>query len=177
MPADTARHLALIDLYRSRPVFSIRAPAVNEWAAARALFAAESTRHQYAERVAELMTAAANGSAEYQVAVAADPDGELVGAIVYGLTAGAAGAGALYGVAVTPPRRRTGAGRSLVRHAARELRARGARFALAELPDDPAMHDVLALLAADGFVEEARVADFYRDGVAQAFMRRNFGSP
>ena len=84
-----------------------------------------------------------------------------------------AGAGALHGVVVSLPQRRLGAGRSLVRHAAGELRARGARFAIAEVPDAPAVRDVLALLAADGFVEEARVADFYRDGVALAFMRRD----
>jgi len=42
---------------------------------------------------------------------------------------------------------------------------------LAELPDDPAIGSVLTLLRDHGFEEEARVPDFYRDGVALTFLR------
>jgi hypothetical protein len=48
----------------------------------------------------------------------------------------------------------------------------GARFLLAEVPDDPAMGAILTLLESHGFVEEARVPDFYRDGVALRFLER-----
>ena len=47
----------------------------------------------------------------------------------------------------------------------------GARFLLAEMPDDPARGTVFALLREHGFREEARVPDFYREGVALTFLR------
>jgi hypothetical protein len=43
---------------------------------------------------------------------------------------------------------------------------------MAELPDDPAIGSILTLLREHGFHEEARVPDFYRDGVALTFLRR-----
>jgi hypothetical protein len=43
---------------------------------------------------------------------------------------------------------------------------------MAELPDDPAIGSILALLRENGFREEARVRDFFRDGVALTFLRR-----
>jgi hypothetical protein len=42
---------------------------------------------------------------------------------------------------------------------------------LAELPDDPAIGALFALLRKHGFREEARVPDFYRSGVALSFLR------
>jgi hypothetical protein len=50
-------------------------------------------------------------------------------------------------------------------------RTAGARYMLAELPDDPALGSVLTLLREHGFHEEARVPDFFRDGVALTFLR------
>jgi hypothetical protein len=44
---------------------------------------------------------------------------------------------------------------------------------IAELPDDPVMGQVRALLASVGFEEEARVPDFYRDGVGLTLLRRD----
>jgi hypothetical protein len=49
----------------------------------------------------------------------------------------------------------------------------GARYLLAEMPDDPALGTVLALLRDHGFEEEARVPDFFREGVALSFLRLN----
>ena len=150
----------------------LRAPHAEDWPAARALLAAESARHAYAERALEVLDAAVRGSAEYRVVVA-ESGGTPVGVLVYGTTAGAVGAGALYGIAVAERWRRRGTGAELVRHGAEALRAGGARFALAEVPDDEsAVGDVLGLLAAAGFREESRVPDFYRDGVALLFLRR-----
>lgn len=152
-----------------------RAPLPHDWPSARAILAAESTRHPYADRALELLDAAAASGTEYHAAVAAH-DGDAVGVVVYGMTAGASGAGALYGIAVAAAWRRRGVGSALVRHATDDLRALGARFVLAEVPEDPlALGDVLAFLAAAGFRAEARVADFYRDGVGVAFMRRELG--
>ena len=53
------------------------------------------------------------------------------------------------------------------------LEDRDARFMLAELPDDPReLGGSRDFLEALGFHEESRVDDFYRDGIALAFMRR-----
>ena len=53
-----------------------------------------------------------------------------------------------------------------------EARSEGARLVVAEMPDDPAIGQVRALLASVGFEEEARVPDFYRAGVALTLLRR-----
>jgi ribosomal protein S18 acetylase RimI-like enzyme len=50
-------------------------------------------------------------------------------------------------------------------------RADGATYLLAELPDDPALGTVVALLRHHGFKQEARIPDFYRDGVALTLSR------
>lgn len=140
-------------------------------AAARALLAAEGWRHGYAERPLELLEAVAEGSAEYRVDVATDGD-RVLGVVVSGLVAGASGAGVLYGVGVDAAARRRGVGRRLVALARERLRAEGARATFAEVPDDAgAVGDVLGLLAAMGFREEGRVADFYRDAVALLILR------
>jgi len=52
------------------------------------------------------------------------------------------------------------------------VRGSGADFLLAEMPDDPALGTTLALLRQHGFRDEARVPDFFRDGVALTFLRR-----
>ena len=140
-------------------------------AGARALLGAEAARHPYAARPLELLDAAAAGSAEYRVDVAGEGD-RARGVVVWGLVAGASGAGMVYGVCVDAAARRRGIGRRLLAHALAGLRAEGARTTFAEVPDDTAVADLLALLAAAGFREEARVADFYRDGVALLILRR-----
>ena len=140
-------------------------------AGARALLAAEAARHPYAARPLELLDAAAAGSAEYRVDVASAGDRPR-GVVVWGLVAGASGAGMVYGVCVDAAARRRGIGGRLLAHALAGLRAGGARTTFAEVPDDTAVAGLLALLAAAGFREEARVADFYRDGVALLILRR-----
>jgi ribosomal protein S18 acetylase RimI-like enzyme len=95
------------------------------------------------------------------------------GVIVFGIFAGTSGAGRLHLVVVENPARRGGVARALVTAAIESLEASGARFVLAELPDDarelPGSRDLLDAL---GFHEESRVDDFYRRGVALVFMRR-----
>lgn len=105
--------------------------------------------------------------------IVAAVDGELAGVAVYGRYAGASGAGRLHLVVVAPQHRALGVGAALVARVADELRARGARFVIAELPDDRALlGGYLEFLGACSFSEEARVEDLYRDGVALLFLRR-----
>jgi len=137
------------------------------------VLAAEATRHPYAARPIEILDAAgAEPEGEYRAAVATGDAGAVVGVVLFGAVAGTIGGGTLYGVAVTPHARRRGVGRALVDHACAGLVAVGARLALAELPDDPALGDVRALLASAGFAERARVPDLVREGVALTFLVR-----
>lgn len=103
---------------------------------------------------------------------------DIDGVIVFGIFGGTSGAGRLHFVAVESGARRTGAARALVDAAIESLAASGARFVLAELPDDsrhlPGARDFLVAL---GFSEEGRVEDFYRDGVALSFLRRELERP
>jgi ribosomal protein S18 acetylase RimI-like enzyme len=100
-------------------------------------------------------------------------DGDLViGLALYGLVAGAQGAGRLILVAVTAGARLRGVGAQLVDAAVADLGRRGARFAGVEFPADPVLRPGLTLLMRSGFREESRVADFFRDGVDLVFLRR-----
>lgn len=102
----------------------------------------------------------------------------VVGVVVYGEFAGASGASRVHLVAIAEPVRGVGIGTALMARAIEELRSRGARLVLAEVPDDPeVLGDYWAFLAACGFREEARVPDHVRDGVALAFLRRDLGAP
>ena len=99
-------------------------------------------------------------------------DGEqLAGFVLYGLVAGAIGTGRIHLVAVDERHRRGGIGRRLVAATLDALFAIGARFVVAELPDDPALAAGRLLLTSEGFREEARVDDFVRDGVALLIVR------
>ena len=53
-----------------------------------------------------------------------------------------------------------------------EVRTSGGRFLLAELPADPVIGSTLTLLRKNGFRQEGRIPDFFRDGVALLFLLR-----
>ena len=106
-------------------------------------------------------------------ALASMSGSDIEGIIVFGIFGGTSGAGRLHFVVVEHRARRAGAARALVDAAIGALRVNGARFVLAELPDDPhALPDARDFLHALGFTQESRVEDFYRDGVALSFLRR-----
>lgn len=101
----------------------------------------------------------------------------IEGVIVFGIFGGTSGAGRLHFVVVEREARRTGAARALVDTAIAQLVASGARFVLAETPDDRgALPGADEFLRALEFSEESRVDDFFRDGVALSFMRRELAS-
>lgn len=99
------------------------------------------------------------------------------GVAVFGIFGGTSGAGRLHFVVVEPSLRRTGVARALTESAIAQLAASDARFVLAELPDDAdALPGAREFLCALGFAEESRVDDYFRDGVALSFMRRELGT-
>jgi len=63
-------------------------------------------------------------------------------------------------------------GRTIVDAVAGVARADGARLLEAELPADTVLGRTLSLLRANGFRQEGRIPDFFRDGVALLFLRK-----
>ena len=154
---------------------AIRALWPEDADAARELVEAEVAGTPYAELPRWALDAALTGeSDEARACVAVRESSALVGIVLFGLVAGAEGAGRLILVTVTAAARRQGVGAQLVTAAVDDLARRGARFAGIELPDDPALQPGRALLLRSGFREDSRVPDFYRDGVDLVFLRRDF---
>lgn len=119
-----------------------------------------------------LRQALATTTAEARMMVA-ERDGAVVGVGVFGAIAGTVGTAKLHLLGVEADTRRRGIGAALLSAIAHALRGEGAHLLLAEIPDDPSLGAYRDLLRAAGFVEESRVPDFYRDGVALLFLRRD----
>ena len=135
----------------------------------------ERTFHatHYLDGALDALRSAVRDPGEEGRALASIAGDDVQGVIVFGIFGGASGAGRLHLVAVETRARRHGVARALVSAAIELLEESGARFVLAELPDDPReLRDSRDCLEALGFREESRVDDFFRDGVALAFMRR-----
>jgi hypothetical protein len=63
-------------------------------------------------------------------------------------------------------------GRAMIDGVIDKVRRAGARLLVAELPADAVLGRTLTLLRANKFTQEGRVPDFYREGMAQLFLRR-----
>jgi phosphinothricin acetyltransferase len=125
------------------------------------------------EALSPVLEAAALAADDEQRGLVAEVDGHVAAVAVFGEYAGAAGAGRLQLVAVDAHHRRRGIGSLLLERVTSELHARGARFILAELPEElPALDGYFAFLHARGFLEESRIPDFHREGVALVLLRR-----
>jgi len=145
--------------------------------AARALFAASLAGLPYAEAPLAVLQLAAGGASDEARGLIAWSDGALIGVALYGEVAGASGAGKLHVVAIATEARRRGVATRLCGAAITELRARGARFVLGEVPDDARIAPARGVLLRCGFTEESRVPDFYEDGVALTFLRLDLDRP
>jgi hypothetical protein len=64
---------------------------------------------------------------------------------------------------------------ALIDAALDDLRRTAARFVIVEIPDDTKLAPAMALFAQTGFHVDARVRDFFRDGVDLAVLRRELG--
>ena len=129
----------------------------------------------WAEIVRPSLEAALGGASREARGLAAHAGGALAGVVVFGDIAGTLGTSRLHLVAVAPDAQRGGVGRTLVSVAGAELARAGGRLLMVEMPDDPALAIALTFLLRTGFEAEARVPDFYRDGVALLFLRRTLG--
>ncbi len=146
---------------------AVHAARGEDLAAALALVEWEREKNPSIERTTELLkSAVSKQDGEYRACIA-ERDGELVGFAVFGMVAGTVGTGMLYSLLVAPRSRRAGIGERLLFQISAELASSGARMIVAELPGDPSVMRFRALLLSHGFVEESRIDDYYRDGVAQ----------
>jgi ribosomal protein S18 acetylase RimI-like enzyme len=145
--------------------------AAGDERAARALFtqAFGNTLYAAAPRFA-LARALSNGDVHGLVA---EKDGRVVGVAIFGLVAGAEGAGKMHGMAVAPEAQRHGIARMLIEAFVDELARRGARFVLVEFPDAAELAGGRTLLQQAKFAAESRVPDYFRDGIALVFLRRD----
>jgi ribosomal protein S18 acetylase RimI-like enzyme len=125
----------------------------------------------YIDRALEVLTLAERGHDPEHRALVVARDGTVAGLALFGTIAGTHHAARLYTAVLAPGVQTNDVGTRLMRSVGDAARMAGAKFMLAELPDDPAIGAVLALLREQGFHEEARVPDFYREGVALTFLR------
>lgn len=144
----------------------------DDEAAARALVRAVVAGTGHGSSCQDTLGVALSGGSEEMRGVVADHEDRMVGLALFGMIAGAAGTGRLHLLAIDPPLRRRGIGMGLADAADQALLNQGARVVIVELPDDPSFDAAKAFLRHRGFSVEARVADYYRDGVDLAILRR-----
>jgi hypothetical protein len=144
--------------------------------AARALVHAALGVTPYVDRVAELLDQAARASDPEARALVIERGATIAGLVIFGLVAGASGAARLHALVLDRGVSAAAVGGRLTSAAAAAAASAGARLLVAEIADDPALGQVPAVLLRSGFREEARIPDFFRDGVALTFLRRDLGS-
>jgi ribosomal protein S18 acetylase RimI-like enzyme len=125
----------------------------------------------YVDRVLEVLTAAEHGDPESR-ALLIERDGTAGALALFGPVAGARAVWHLSAVLIAPQVELREVGDAMVNAVVQAVRAEGGRLIVAELPADPALGRSLSLLRANLFKQEGRIPDYYREGVAQLFLRR-----
>lgn len=125
----------------------------------------------YVDRVIEQLAAAERGDPESH-ALVIERDGTVAALALYGPVAGAADAWHLNMVLIAPRVELRDVGTAIVGAVVETVRKAQGRLLVAELPADAALGRSLSLLRANGFRQEGRLPDYYRDGVALLFLRR-----
>ena len=125
----------------------------------------------YIDRALEVLEHAERGNDPEHRALVIARDGTVAALALFGTIAGTARGARVHTAVLAPGIEIEDVGMRLMDAVASAARGSGADFLLAELPDDPALGTTLALLRQHGFRDEARVPDFFRDGVALTFLR------
>lgn len=126
----------------------------------------------YVDRTLDLVAAAERGDPEVRALVIAR-DGTAAALALFGPVAGASGAWHLHMLLTAAGIAAKDVAGPLVDAALAEVRSHGGRFLLAELPADPVIGSSLTLLRSKAFKQVGRIPDFYREGVALLFLRRD----
>jgi ribosomal protein S18 acetylase RimI-like enzyme len=104
---------------------------------------------------------AVDAQVDYEFLGALDDEGRLAGYACFGPTPSTVGTYDLYWLAVDPAAQGRGVGRALTDMVERRLGARGARLLVAETSGRADYEATRAFYRAVGYVETARVRDFY----------------
>jgi L-amino acid N-acyltransferase YncA len=126
----------------------------------------------YIDRALEVLELAERGNDPEHRALVIARDGTVAALALFGIIAGTARGARVHTAVLAPGIEIEDVGMRLMDAVATAARGSGADFILAEMPDDPALGTTLTLLRQHGFRDEARVPDFFRDGVALTFLRR-----
>lgn len=150
-----------------------RALSPDDHVAARVLLIGALGVTPYIDRAMEILQLAERGQDPEHRALVIARDGTVAALALFGVVPGAHGVTKVHAIVVAPSVSVHDVGERIVRAVVDEARRNGARLVVAELPDDPALFQARALLSSAGFDEEARVPDFYRDGVALTLLRHD----
>lgn len=156
---------------------TVRPAAVADRAALEAFIDRDTAGTAYADVPRYFLRLAFEARSSEARAAVAERNGEVIGFALYGDVAGSAGTARMHFISVAASARLRAVGRSLCAAAVADLVAGGARLVIAEVPDDPVLVSGRALLTRCGFAEEARVPDYYRDGVALLILAHSPGEP
>ena len=149
-------------------------PAVDsDRGAVRALVDHDVAGTAYADVVGYFFRLALEGRRDESRAIVATRHGQVLGVALFGEVAGAVGTARMHFVAVTASARLNGVGSGLCDAAIADMAAAGARLVTAELPDERSLAGGRALLTHVGFVEVARITDYWRDGVDLVIVCRS----
>lgn len=125
----------------------------------------------YVDRVMELLDAAERSDPE-SCALVVERDGTVAALALYGPVAGARDVWKIHTILLAPRVDPREVGHAVMDALLATTRERNARLLVAELPADAAYGATLSLLRASDFDQEGRISDYYRDGVALLFLRR-----
>lgn len=151
-----------------------RALSRDDHVAARVLLMGALGVTPYVDRAMEVLQHAERGGGhdEENRALVIARDGTVAALALFGTVAGATGVMKVHAVVLAPSVTPDDVGERIIGAVVEEARTGGARLIIAELPDDPVLGQMRALLTSNGFEEEARVPDYFRDGVALTVLRR-----
>lgn len=140
--------------------------------AARALVLGTLGVTPYVDRAMELLAEAEECDPETR-ALVIERDGAAAALTLFGPVSGATNAWHLRLLLLAPEVGLRETGRAIVEGVVGVVREERGRLLVAELPADAAVGRSISVLRANGFKEEGRVPDFFRDGIALLFLRRD----
>ena len=112
---------------------------------------------------------------DYQVVVAEDENGRVVGYMTYGPTPLTAGTWDLYWIAVSPEVQGRGCGHLLVRYLEDEVKKNNGRLVMIETSSQPKYLPTRKFYEKLGYREMARIPDFYRPGDDRVIFGKYLG--
>jgi hypothetical protein len=125
----------------------------------------------YVDRALELLAEAERGDSD-TAALCLERDGTYAALALFGEVVPSNGVWKLHTLLLSGHVDARDVGGAMLDAIVERARAFGGRSLLAELPADPVYGRTLTLLRASRFRQQGRIPDFYRDGVAILFLRR-----